>query len=69
MTNPFLKRLIEMCCRHRFSWPHAGDYGQAYQVCLLCGAAYSYDCAEMRRTGRLAMPEDTRSQSQQKLVG
>ena len=22
MTSPILKRLIEMCCRHNFSWPH-----------------------------------------------
>jgi hypothetical protein len=53
MKDPLLKRLIEMCCRHRFSWPHNGLHGQAYQVCLLCGAVYAYDCETMRRTGRL----------------
>jgi len=53
MTGTFLQRIFEMCCRHNFSWPHNGVHGQAYQVCLLCGAVYAYDCAEMRRTGRL----------------
>ena len=55
-TGTFLQRLFEACCRHRFSWPHNGIHGQAYQVCLLCGAAYAYDCASMRRTGRMPSP-------------
>ena len=42
-----LQRLIEMCCRHEFTWPHAGVHGTAYQACLLCGAVYSYDCNTM----------------------
>jgi len=57
MTNPLLKRFLEMCCRHRFSWPHAGLHGQDYQVCLICGVAYEYDCSTMQRTGRLAVTE------------
>lgn len=62
MKDAFLKRVIEMCCRHRFSWPHNGVHGQAYQVCLLCGAAYAYDCETMRRTGRLIAAVDPRDQ-------
>jgi hypothetical protein len=64
MTSPILKRFFEMCCRHRFSWPHTGVYGkayQSYQVCLICGAVYAYDCSTMTRTGRLAAPMDTYS--------
>lgn len=48
------KRLMEMCCAHNFTWPHTGLYGQDYQVCLICGVAYAYDMATMRRTQRLA---------------
>lgn len=58
MTNSLLQRLIEMCCRHEFTWPHAGMHGTAYQACLLCGAVYSYDCTNMCRTGRLVVPKD-----------
>ncbi len=58
MTNSLLQRLIEMCCRHEFTWPHAGIHGTAYQACLLCGAVYSYDCNTMQRTGRLVVPPD-----------
>jgi hypothetical protein len=57
MNPPFLKRLLQACCRHQFSWPHTGVYGRDYQVCVLCGAAYEYDLATMRRTRRLASPE------------
>jgi hypothetical protein len=63
MTNSLLQRLIEMCCRHEFTWPHAGIHGTAYQACLLCGAVYSYDCSTMRRTGRLVAPPDAGHQS------
>jgi len=54
MTPPLLTRFLEMLCRHEFSWPHTGPQGQDYQVCLLCGAAYEFDCTTMTRTGRLA---------------
>ena len=54
VTPSLLKRLLESCCLHRFSWPHTGVNGQDYQVCLICGAVYKYDWATMRRTGRLA---------------
>ncbi len=53
MTPPLFARLSEMFCRHQFSWPHTGAHGQDYQVCLVCGAAYGFDCRTMRRTGRL----------------
>ena len=56
MTTPLLNRLFEMLCPHNFSWPHTGAYGQDYQVCLICGVAYAYDCSTMRRTGRLPLP-------------
>jgi len=29
---------------------------QSYQVCLICGVVYAYDCATMRRTERLVAP-------------
>ena len=62
MTNSLVQRLIEMCCRHEFTWPHAGVHGTAYQACLLCGAVYSYDCNTMQRTGRLVTTADSRYQ-------
>ena len=54
MTPPWLTRLLEMFCRHQFSWPHTGAQGHDYQVCLICGATYEFDCKTMRRTGRRA---------------
>ncbi len=63
MTSPLLKRFLESFCSHRFSWPHTGVYGQYYQVCLVCGAAYEYDWTTMRRTGRLAVPPNARNES------
>ena len=54
MATKFLKRLLEMFCRHQFSWPHSGIYGQDYQVCVLCGTVYEYDWGTMRRTHRRA---------------
>jgi hypothetical protein len=62
MTTPFLKRLLQKCCPHRFSWPHAGIHGQDYQICLICGVAYEYDCTTMCQTGRLAATLDTRDE-------
>jgi hypothetical protein len=62
MSTPFFKRLLQACCRHRFSWPHTGVHGQDYQICLLCGVAYEYDLTTMKRTRRLAPPEDSGSQ-------
>ena len=53
-TPPLLKRFFEMFCHHEFSWPHTGAYGQDYQVCLVCGAVYEFDCDTMRRTRRLS---------------
>lgn len=49
----FMRRLLEKLCPHQFSWPHTDANGQDYQVCLLCGSKYEYDCSNMRRTGRL----------------
>ena len=57
MTVQLFKRLLQRCCRHRFSWPHTGVHGRDYQVCLTCGAAYEFDCTTMTRTGRLVEPE------------
>jgi hypothetical protein len=62
MTTPFLKRLLQKFCPHRFSWPHAGVHGQDYQICLVCGVAYEYDCTTMRQTGRLAATADERDE-------
>lgn len=58
MNNPFVKRILQSFCRHRFSWPHTGIHGQYYQVCLICGSAYEYDWAAMRRTRRLSDSPD-----------
>ena len=54
MAAGFLKQLFEIFCRHRFSWPHSSVHGPDYQICLICGTTYEYDCVTMRRTRRLA---------------
>jgi hypothetical protein len=52
MATKFLKRLLEIFCRHQFSWPYSGVYGQDYQVCMRCGAVYEYDWGRcVARTG------------------
>ena len=51
---PLLMRLFGMLCRHEFSWPHTGAHGQDYQVCLICGTVYEFDCETMQRTRRLS---------------
>jgi hypothetical protein len=56
VERPLLKRLFGRCA-HQFSWPHSGENGMDYQVCLRCGVAYEYDCANMRRTERVLTPE------------
>jgi hypothetical protein len=40
-------------CRHQFSWPRRDETGENYQVCVHCGAKYSYDWAKMRRVALL----------------
>jgi len=54
--SELLRHILRGLCPHRFSWPHSGAQGQDYQVCLLCGTAFEYDTANMRRTGRLVPP-------------
>lgn len=51
MAAKFLKRLLEILCRHQFSWPHSGDYGRDY-LGVRCGTVYEYDWVAMRRTRR-----------------
>ncbi len=63
MAGNFLKRLLEIFCRHEFSWPHSGVCGQDYQVCMRCGAIYEYDLARMRRTRRLASAPQSQAES------
>jgi hypothetical protein len=58
MAPRFLKYLLQKLCRHQFSWPHSGVYGQDYQICLKYGSTYQYDWATMRRTRRLASVRD-----------
>jgi len=53
MAAQLLKQLLGKLCPHRFSWPHSGNNGQDYQVCLICGTVYAYDWSTMRRTVRL----------------
>jgi hypothetical protein len=40
-------------CHHQFSWPRRDDAGDTYQVCVHCGAKYSYDWTRMRRIAPL----------------
>jgi len=40
-------------CHHQFSWPRRDETGGNYQVCVHCGAKYSYDWAKMRRVAPL----------------
>jgi hypothetical protein len=42
-----------LSCRHQFSWPRRDETGDNYQVCVHCGAKYSYDWAKMRRVALL----------------
>jgi hypothetical protein len=44
-------------CRHQFTWPRSDDMGKNYQVCVHCGAMYSYDWSTMRRVARLTGDE------------
>jgi hypothetical protein len=44
-------------CRHQFSWPRRDETGENYQVCVHCGAKYSYDWATMRRVALLESQE------------
>ncbi|MGC2210791.1 MAG: PilZ domain-containing protein [Candidatus Korobacteraceae bacterium] len=45
-------------CRHQFSWPRRDETGENYQVCVHCGAKYSYDWATMRRVALLESEAD-----------
>jgi hypothetical protein len=47
-------------CRHQFSWPRRDETGENYQVCVHCGAKYSYDWATMRRVALLETQEGER---------
>jgi hypothetical protein len=40
-------------CHHQFSWPRRDETGSTYQVCVHCGAKYSYDWTKMRRVAPL----------------
>lgn len=44
-------------CRHQFSWPRRDEAGENYQVCVHCGAKYSYDWTTMRRVALLECHE------------
>jgi hypothetical protein len=55
MAHALLNFLLAKLCPHRFSWPHS-VHGQDYQICLICGTTYEYDCSTMRRTRRLTLP-------------
>jgi PilZ domain len=48
---------ILSACRHQFSWPRRDESGENYQVCVHCGAKYSYDWAKMRRVAPLDNPD------------
>ncbi len=57
MHAQFLHGLLS-ACRHQFSWPRRDETGENYQVCVHCGAKYSYDWTQMRRVALLENPED-----------
>jgi PilZ domain len=57
MPAQFLHGLLS-ACRHQFSWPRRDETGENYQVCVHCGARYSYDWTKMRRIALLENPED-----------
>jgi hypothetical protein len=57
MAGKLLKLILEILCRHEFSWPHSGVCGRDYQVCVRCGTVYEYDWGAMRRTRRLALQD------------
>jgi len=49
-------------CRHQFSWPRTDETGTNYQVCVHCGAKYSYDWATMRRVAPLGRQEEVEAE-------
>lgn len=53
-------------CRHQFSWPRCDETGNHYQVCVQCGAKYSYDWATMRRVAPLDAGEDEKPTARRK---
>jgi PilZ domain len=52
MPTDLIQGLLS-ACRHQFSWPRRDETGENYQVCVHCGATYSYDWAKMRRVAPL----------------
>jgi hypothetical protein len=62
MVTKVCKYLVQIFCRHQFSWPHSGVHGRDYQVCLLCGSTYEYDWTTMRRTRLLLSDSNARAE-------
>ena len=56
MHTGLIERLLSNC-HHQFSWPRRDETGGNYQVCVQCGAKYSYDWAKMRRVAMLSDQE------------
>jgi len=52
MRSDLISGLLS-ACHHQFSWPRRDDSGGTYQVCVHCGAKYSYDWTRMRRIAPL----------------
>lgn len=52
MRADLIQGLLHVC-RHQFSWPRRDETGENYQVCVHCGATYSYDWTKMRRVAPL----------------
>jgi len=53
MGAKLLDAITNRLCSHQFAWPRRRASGDYYQVCVLCGAEYSYDWSTMTRTGRI----------------
>lgn len=53
MGAKLLDAITSRMCSHQFAWPRRRPDGRYYQVCVLCGAEYTYDWNSMTRTGRI----------------
>jgi hypothetical protein len=53
MGAKLLDAITSRLCSHQFAWPRRRPDGRYYQVCVLCGAEYTYDWNSMTRTGRI----------------
>ena len=53
MGPSLLESISNHLCSHQFAWPRRRADGEYYQVCVHCGAEYTYDWGTMTRVGRV----------------